>query len=286
MTEGAARGLERSCGPSPRDWIKLAPPQPGLERLDAYFTGHAYDPHRHDTYAIGYTLSGVQCFEYRGETVGSRRDNVIVLHPDERHNGRSGAPGGFRYRMLYVEPRLIREASGEARALPFVRTPVSVNDRLLAVLRRALADLEAPIEPLAADQVVLALADALTALDPSAGIRRDPAASVAALGRARAFLDAHFDRVVASRELEEATGFDRYSLARRFRSQFGTSPYRYLLMRRLDHARGLMRSGHALADAAAASGFADQSHMTRCFKDTYGLSPGRWRAMHSAPREH
>jgi AraC-like DNA-binding protein len=55
-----------------------------------------------------------------------------------------------------------------------------------------------------------------------------------------------------------------------------TSPYRYLLMRRLDRARHLMRSGVSLAEAAAASGFADQSHMSRQFKKAYGVSPGRW----------
>jgi hypothetical protein len=38
----------------------------GIERLEAYFAGHGYDPHRHDTYAIGVTLSGVQLFDYRG----------------------------------------------------------------------------------------------------------------------------------------------------------------------------------------------------------------------------
>jgi len=34
-----------------------------------------------------------------------------------------------------------------------------------------------------------------------------------------------------------------------------------------------------LADAALACGFADQSHMTRQFKKTYGVSPGRWSAL-------
>jgi AraC-like DNA-binding protein len=37
-----------------------------------------------------------------------------------------------------------------------------------------------------------------------------------------------------------------------------------------------MQSGASLADAAAASGFADQAHMTRQFKKAYGISPGRW----------
>ncbi|HEX9462749.1 MAG TPA: helix-turn-helix domain-containing protein, partial [Alphaproteobacteria bacterium] len=79
--------------------------------------------------------------------------------------------------------------------------------------------------------------------------------------------------------LEAASGLDRYTLARQFRARLGTSPYRYLVMRRLDTARALLRAGRSLADAAYATGFSDQSHMTRQFKRAFGLPPGRWRAM-------
>ena len=31
------------------DWVHRAPPARGLERIEAYFAGHGYDMHRHDT---------------------------------------------------------------------------------------------------------------------------------------------------------------------------------------------------------------------------------------------
>ncbi|MFI5401266.1 MAG: helix-turn-helix domain-containing protein, partial [SAR324 cluster bacterium] len=90
---------------------------------------------------------------------------------------------------------------------------------------------------------------------------------------------ANVDKGVASTDLEAVTGLTRYALARHFRACLGTSPYRYLVMRRLDRARMLIRHGAPLADAALSAGFADQSHMTRHFKKVYGLSPGRWAAI-------
>lgn len=223
----------------------------------------------------------MQSFDYRGARADSRSGNAIVLHPDEVHDGRAGAEHGFHYRMIYVEPRLIADAlHGRTSALPFLRSAVSSDRHLLNALRSALADLSRTLEPLERDKVIAAIADALFALDTSLPARRSSAISTTAIDRARAFLDENFIRTVASEELEAVTGLDRYALARHFRARLGTSPYRYLTMRRLDRVKSVILSGHSLAEAAAASGFADQSHMTRQFKRAFGLTPGHWQAIH------
>ncbi len=278
MHEGIGSGLERSCTPAD-DRVISAPSRPGLERIEARFAGHAFEPHRHDTYGIGLTLDGVQCFDYRGVHCDSPAGHAIVLHPDEVHNGHAGTPAGFRYRMLYLEPRLVRDALGGAGPLPFVRPAVITDPRLLAALRPALADLDRVPEEAEADAAVVAIAMALAGLDPSARRRRRGPAAVRAVERARALLDDNVERTVTSAELEEVSGLDRFALTRHFRAVLGTSPYRYLTMRRLDRVRTLIRDGAPLADAAAAAGFADQSHMTRQFKRTFGVSPGRWRGL-------
>jgi AraC-like DNA-binding protein len=87
--------------------------------------------------------------------------------------------------------------------------------------------------------------------------------------------------VVPSAELERVTSLTRYELARQFRAVYGTSPYRYSLLRRLDFARGGLRRGEHLVDLAVAAGFADQAHFTRMFASTYGMTPGRYRAVHA-----
>jgi AraC-like DNA-binding protein len=55
-------------------------------------------------------------------------------------------------------------------------------------------------------------------------------------------------------------------------------------MRRLALARAAIERGLPLAEAAVRAGFADQSHMTRQFKRTYGLTPARWTALVAASR--
>jgi len=141
-------------------------------------------------------------------------------------------------------------------------------------------------EPLAIDGLVLLLAEGLVDADPSCG-RASVARSLdrAALERARQFLDAERTRVVHSSELEAVTGLSRYELARQFRALCGTSPYRYLLMRRLHHARKQLAGPHALAEIALDAGFADQAHFTRMFKAAFGLTPASYRALRGRDQE-
>jgi AraC-like DNA-binding protein len=279
MNESAAPRLERSCGAATADWLRIAPSCQGFERIEAFFSGHAFDPHRHDTYAIGFTTHGVQSFRYRGTAEHSVAGQVFVLHPDETHDGHAGTSAGFRYKILYIEPRAIRDALGEACPLPFVREAVSNNRDLAAAIMPALDELDRKLEDLHRDQIILNLADALAAADLSVTRRQLSARHWSAVGKARDLLDANVETGVASAELEALTGLTRYAVARHFRACLGTSPYRYLIMRRLDRARALIRRGEPLVDAALASGFADQSHMTRHFKRVHGMSPGRWAAL-------
>ena len=258
---------------------------PGLQALEAWFGGRGYDTHRHDVYGISLTDAGLQVFDYRGARRVSTPGQIVVLHPDEAHDGRAGTPDGFGYRIVYVAPAHVAEAvralCGRACSLPFAREPVIRNTTLAEAVVDAFRDVP---EPLAVDGVVLRVAEALLDIDRSCGGARPIRLDRTALLRARALLDAETERVVRSSELEAATGLTRYELARQFRAAFGTSPYRYSLLRRLDRARAEMRRRHPLADVALLAGFADQPHLSRMFKSAFGITPARYSALWRTPR--
>lgn len=268
--------------PEGGDRIRLASSPRGIERIEPRFHGNGFSPHRHDTSALGVTMSGIQTFSYRGSSRFSLPGRVIVLHPDELHDGGAGTEDGLVYRMVYLPPSLIAEACGQtAGSLPFVADPV-VTD---VGLRGALLDV---LEDLVHEPQSMLMDDALTRI--AAGLCRDASVAPGRVGptahravlMCRDYLDEHCEETVSSCELEELTAMDRYELARQFRRVLGTSPHRYLVMRRLDRARRELRAGTGLAEAAAAAGFSDQAHFTRHFKKTFGMTPGRWTALSRA----
>ncbi|WP_414919020.1 AraC family transcriptional regulator [Pseudomonas sp. IT-P4] len=259
--------------PPSNDWFLRAPDVGGLQRFEAFFASHGYDLHRHDTYAIGHTLAGVQSFQYRGGWRHSLPGATIVLHPDEAHDGEAGTESGFQYRMMYIEPALIQQMLG-GQALPFIKTGLSNDPRLFAATGALLRSLDCPLDPLEEQDALFDLAQAMSTVSGAAGKRSG--FDYVAAQRAREYIHGALDRTVTLDELAQHSGRDRWSLSRDFRLLFGTSPYRYLTMRRLDLVRALLIQGQSLVSAALIAGFTDQSHMTRQFSKTYGLSPARW----------
>jgi AraC family transcriptional regulator len=98
--------------------------------------------------------------------------------------------------------------------------------------------------------------------------------------RAKDYLDANLDGDVSVTMLAEACGLSSTHFSRAFHRTTGTSPHQWLLRRRIDKARRLLRDPDApLADVALNCGFANQSHFTRVFTRLIGVSPGQWRRM-------
>jgi len=276
-----AGGLERSCGRRP-DSIRFGPAAPGLERAEVWLGRCAFQTHRHDSYAIGVTTAGVQTFRYRGSPRVSLPGQLHVLHPDELHDGAAGTGDGFGYRILYVAPELVREALAGG-ALPFVADPVLTPTPATRPIVSLLADIDEPVSDLGAAEIVAVIADGLVALAGSHASSRARIDS-RAVGLVRDYLTAHAREPAPAWQLERIVGLDRFTIARQFRSAFGTSPDRYRTLRRLALARAAIESGRSLAQAAAETGFADQSHMTRQFKRTYGMTPARWMALTAGRR--
>ena len=89
------------------------------------------------------------------------------------------------------------------------------------------------------------------------------------------------DEVTVS-DMASAVHFSMYHFHRLFGRTFGESAGDYIQRARLERAATLMRTEphRELARIATDTGFAFQSSLTRAFKNRFGVSPTRWRALH------
>jgi AraC-like DNA-binding protein len=84
------------------------------------------------------------------------------------------------------------------------------------------------------------------------------------------------------REAAAHAGMSREAFSRRFSKLHGMPPHAFWQLAKLNDARRLLRAGHAIATVAAETGFSDQSHLGRCFRRVFGVTPGRFRVARPA----
>jgi AraC family transcriptional regulator len=96
--------------------------------------------------------------------------------------------------------------------------------------------------------------------------------------RAIAYIEANLGSKIAIGEVADIVALSKSYFCRAFKESLGSSPMTYVATRRVERAKLMMTSSREpLSDIALACGFADQSHLTRCFRRAVGISPGLWR---------
>ncbi len=80
-------------------------------------------------------------------------------------------------------------------------------------------------------------------------------------------------------ELAVAAHLSTRQIQRLFERYLGESPARYYLSMRLDRARNLLhQTDLSIMEIVVATGFVSASHFSKCFRNTYGMSPHAKRA--------
>ena len=276
---------------SQRDWAEMRPlASGGVTLLNAHFTQHRFERHSHETYSIGVTHSGVQTFACRGARHASLAGDVILFNPDEPHDGSRGTDAGFGYSILYVDAALVHAlvadraafgAVGVSHAARYFKAPVVRDPQGALLLQQAVAAVAERQESLHGEE--LTSAALVTLLGRHGETRAHWGRECLGAGRqrmalVREYLDTHFANDVTVQALATQAGLSRAHLTRAFTATYGMPPHAYLNMVRIRQAQAALRQGHAVADVAAACGFADQSHLTRRFKGQVGMAPARWLA--------
>jgi AraC-like DNA-binding protein len=231
----------------------------------------------HDEYGIGLVRRGAQKSRSGRGIVEAAAGDIITCNPGEVHDGVPIGGEARVWTMLYFDQHPIRQAAddiqeGGAGTFEF-ELPRLRNSRIAARFQRLFTSLtdDAEAEVCCGEESLIGLlADLMR--PKTAPLPRVPPQ----IRRARERIDDAPDLPLTLSELASEAGLSRFQLLRGFRKVTGLTPHAYLVQRRLHLARRLIGKGRPLAEAAAASGFSDQSHMTRLFIRIYGLTPGRY----------
>ncbi|MFB9124205.1 AraC family transcriptional regulator [Paraburkholderia dipogonis] len=248
-------------------------------------TAHAFPRHSHDRFGVGVIVSGGHRSASGRGLVEARANDAIMVNPGEVHDGSPLDERGRAWRMLYFEPSMLVTAASEltgAAAHEIELTQPVAHDPLLKRLFERLftVAVEAPLMPddLAREEALLELFGHLVRVHATRPTRSWSTAALGPIARAKARIDDDPSSPLTLADLAADSGMSRFQLLRGFAHEIGLPPHAYRMQRRVALARQWIARGATPADAAAAAGFADQSHMTRAFVRLLGVTPANYAA--------
>ncbi len=245
---------------------------PGIEAVAAD-SNQSFARHTHEQFGIGLVSSGAQKSLSGRGMVEAGAGDIITVNPNEVHDG-TPIGEGRSWRILYFDPEMIAAAVSEItegrRSAVEISHPVLRDMAIAAHFEAAFALVTSAGEHrLKLEEALLEIiAPVVAEVAPKDGWT--PPQSILT---AQELIDCDPTAAISLSDLARASRLSRFQVLRGFSKATGMTPHAYLIQRRIHLARRLIAGGAPLAEAAVASGFVDQSHMTRVFVRKYGVSP-------------
>jgi AraC family transcriptional regulator len=226
---------------------------------------------------VALNLNTVPLVIERRTPVGFRREAIA---PGSLWVQPAGDPFTFRvaqtsrYAGVVLDSDRAKSLIGVDLAL---RPTFSLDDTdLIRLVRTAAAETQrgGMSGRLFADGVTVALAARLAWLQGTRATEARGGIAPQRLQRVFEFIDAHVGESLPLDVLAKLAGISVFHFARAFKQSTGVTPHRYVLDRRLDRARNTLASGNlTVTEAARRYGFADRAHLSRTFKQRFGVAP-------------
>lgn len=241
-------------------------------------------PHTHSSLIVSAVSGGHVSLQVHDREILLERETVVAVGPNMlhcvRHYSRDfkgiyvlelfGAPGGCgKFTALHFQMFKSHLQYGNTPYTSFT----DLCQKLLSTLQ----------ESQKVDRYSRWANDFFDGRYPSLGKESSRDRSIAA--RIQELLDVYDGETPPFDEISRMCGLSKERCNRLFRRVYTISIQGYFLNKKAARARTLLQSDHTLADIALACGFYDQSHFTRIFKEIFQISPARYRALISEPRQ-
>jgi AraC-like DNA-binding protein len=258
------------------------PDLPGVEVRRSSYNEEAFRTHVHDAFSIGFIEQGRTTFDLEGTAHIATTGRIVFIGPHLAHACNPDPDSNMAYTMFYIDPAWLlavaRELFGPDARPPRFPDPVVDDPRLVERLRglqQAIADEADRLER--ESLLIQGLAEAITRHGEPGPAQEVRSGGRDAVKAVRAYLTDHLTEKVSLDELAEAAGLSRYHLLRVFQAATGLPPHAYQNQLRVDLGKRLLAQGMPVSQAALETGFTDQSHFTRVFRQYTGATPGQYR---------
>ncbi|MEM9806543.1 MAG: AraC family transcriptional regulator [Cyanobacteria bacterium P01_D01_bin.56] len=254
----------------------------GIELFEARLHRHRFGKHFHETYTIGFNEAGQGRCQHHGADRVLMPGSFNLINPGDVHTGQVASSEGWSFRNIYIELSLVEQSLEQldwpSKGIPYFKEPIFRHGSLTPIFYKLFESLTTSKDVLRQQSLFLELLSKLFQLNGDSTFNLRPTKPESnAVNRVRIYLQEHYSETVSLDDLAKLVNLSPYYLIRCFRQQMGCAPHQYQRHWQLLNAKQALRyQADSLAEIATTHGFYDQSHLNRAFKQTYGVTPGKY----------
>lgn len=249
-----------------------------LSLIEAKYQKFAFQRHYHLDFHLGLITHGEQKFHYQGSHHQVGHGQIVIMPPDELHDGQSKLASGYQVNVFSIEPHLLCDLADLKQNGQIIRfNELIISDpqifsqlsNLHALLRREnLSQLTKDCLPFEGFNQLF---------DRYGSLARQKVIPLGkqSLNTLKDYLMANLDQSVRLESLSELCQLSPTQFQRHFKAQTGMTPYAWFARLRLEQGMKLLQAGQCGTEVAHQIGFYDQAHFSKAFKQTYGVSPSQ-----------
>ena len=243
--------------------------------------------HHHDFFEIYFLLGGEVSFRVEGRSYTLKPGDMLLINPQELHQALIDRDTIYERMVLWIDRGYLAELSIDGMDLAACfDTKLPTHTNRLRPNKTQRAELQALLEKMAgefygngvgrsqyAQGLLMQFLVEVNRLALTEEEQPATAKETDLVDQVLSYIGAHYTENISLESLANTFYVSKYHLSHEFSKRVGTGIYRYIMFRRLMHARELLENGTQPGDAYGQCGFGDYANFYRSFKSFYGVSP-------------
>lgn len=214
--------------------------------------------HSHKEVSLGIIRDGLTRVTIDDRTFVLKKGDIIFISPEAVHLCKPDNPEEFSFILYYIDPEWLSNRVG-----------FNISEMQSESYRGGKYTEEIISSELTLEEKVLTLAG-LIEYNPYTLLKKD-------LEGVKLYLEENYTTEFSIDDLSNKFSINKYVLIRKFKREFGISPKAYVQNLKIIRSKELLESEKTITDISLESGFYDQSHFIRTFKQYTGVTPEIYR---------
>ncbi|MBN3494185.1 AraC family transcriptional regulator [Vibrio neptunius] len=246
--------------------------------IEANYRSFAFSRHYHLDFHIGLITGGQQKFHYKGSNHHVGKGQLVIMPPDELHDGQSILESGYQTRVFSLDPAWFSELAQlkQQSALLYFKQLIISDQKVFQPLSQLHQLLTCNnLSQLAKDCLPYEGFERLFSHYGRLEQKRAIPLGNQSIATLKEYLLDNLDQPMRLEQLSQLCELSPTQFQRHFKAKVGLTPYAWLSRLRMEQGMKLLKSGVSGTEVAHQVGFYDQAHFSKAFKSTYGVNPSQ-----------